>query len=149
MSFTDPETSLLEANLTMSGAGQSGDQHEEACQYLERMGVVLQTLREKKISLSILQAVTSLYLHREDRITLSTLAAMLKLTTAAVTNVADGLEGLDFAHRSLNRMDRRRTYIALTPRGLAFAEWFSAMMASGAAPDWPVVATSAEPPEPR
>ncbi len=114
----------------------------DPCQYLERMDSVLQTLREKKISLSILQAVTSLYLQRGDRVTLSKLAANLKLTTAAVTNVADGLEGLGFADRSLNRMDRRRTYIALTPRGLAFAEWFSAMMASGSAPDCPV----AEPP---
>ena len=147
MSFSDPETSLTEATIATSGTGDSGNQHEEVCQYLERMDAVLQTLREKKISLSILQAVTSLYLHRSDRITLSKLAANLKLTTAAVTNVADGLEGLGFAHRSLNRMDRRRTYIALTPRGLAFAEWFSAMMASGVAPDWPVVGTAAEPPE--
>jgi DNA-binding MarR family transcriptional regulator len=90
---------------------------------LLRMDLILQTMRNRKISLSALHALTNLYLNRPCKLTLSQLAGNLGLTTAAVTSVADALEKLEFAKRFFDHRDRRLTRLSLTPRGHAFAEW--------------------------
>lgn len=92
---------------------------------LTQIHSLLQTLRIKKISMSCLHAVTSLYLNRDKRISLGDLAANLGITTAAITNVADTLERHGFAKRTINSRDRRHTHINITLRGIAFAEWIS------------------------
>ena len=89
------------------------------------MDLILQTMRNRKISLSTLHALTNLYLNRPCKLTLSQLAGNLCLTTAAVTSVADALEKLGFATRFFDHRDRRLTRLSLTPRGHAFAEWIS------------------------
>lgn len=92
---------------------------------LAQIHSLLQTLRIKKISMSCLHAVTSLYLNQDKRISLSDLATNLGITTAAITSVADTLERHGFAKRTINSRDRRHTHINLTLRGIAFAEWIS------------------------
>lgn len=99
-----------------------------------QMNFVFHTLRTKKISMSALHAVICLYLNRERQISLSALAANLGVSTAAVTSVADGMERLGFARRRVNNLDRRLTWIGLTPRGIAFAEWFQNTVSSGVIP---------------
>ena len=101
---------------------------------MAQMNFVFHTLRTKKISMSALHAVICLYLNRERQISLSTLAANLGVSTAAVTSVADGMEKLGFARRRVNNLDRRLTWIGLTPRGIAFAEWFQSTVSTGALP---------------
>lgn len=95
---------------------------------MKRIDVILNTIRNRRISLSALHALTNLYLHRPCKPTLSELADNLGLTTAAVTSVADALERLGFASRFFDHHDRRRTRLSLTPRGHAFAEWISDSM---------------------
>lgn len=92
---------------------------------LAQIHFLLQMLRIKKISMSCLHAVTSLYLNQDKRISLSDLATNLGITTAAITSVADTLERHGFAKRTINARDRRNTHINLTLRGIAFAEWVS------------------------
>ena len=101
---------------------------------MSQMNFVFQTLRTKKISMSALHAVICLYLNRERQISLSALASSLGVSTAAVTSVADGMEKLGFARRRVNNLDRRLTWIGLTPRGIAFAEWFQNTVSTGLAP---------------
>ncbi len=101
---------------------------------MAQMNFVFHTLRTKKISMSALHAVICLYLNRERQISLSVLAANLGVSTAAVTSVADGMEKLGFARRRVNNLDRRLTWIGLTPRGIAFAEWFQSTVSTGALP---------------
>ncbi|MBM3862679.1 MAG: MarR family transcriptional regulator [Verrucomicrobia bacterium] len=100
---------------------------------MKRMDAILHTMRNRRISLSALHALTNLYLNRPCKPTLSELAGNLGLTTAAVTSVADALETLGFASRFFDHRDRRRTRLSLTPRGHAFAEWISDSM--GGRPD--------------
>ncbi|MFZ9937047.1 MAG: MarR family transcriptional regulator [Luteolibacter sp.] len=94
-----------------------------------RATMVLSTLRSRRISLSTLQAVLSLYLTRGEDLSLKDLAARLGITTAAVTNVADSIELLGFARRSAYPGDRRHTAIKITPSGVTFAESLCAMLA--------------------
>lgn len=84
---------------------------------------VLQALRSRRISLSLMNAVTTLYLSGDNELRLTDLARLLGVSTAATTNLADSLEGHGFAMRSVDPHDRRLTYITITSRGKAFAEW--------------------------
>ena len=90
---------------------------------MKEMDHILLTLRMNKISLSAMHAVISLYLHGDQKVSLGSLAVNLGITTAAITNVADGMEKLGFARRIVSSSDRRLTWMSLTPRGIAFAEW--------------------------
>jgi DNA-binding MarR family transcriptional regulator len=100
---------------------------------MSKMNFILHTMRSKRISMSSLHAVTSLYLNQGKQVSLGVLASNLGVTSAAITNVADGMERLGFARRRTNDHDRRLTWISLTPRGIAFAEWFQSAVSSGIA----------------
>jgi DNA-binding MarR family transcriptional regulator len=92
---------------------------------LEKMKFILKTLRAKKIPMSSLNAVILIYQDQKGQMSLTGLSNKLEVTTAAVTSVADTLERLGFARRRTNPLDRRLTWINLTPRGIAFAEWLN------------------------
>lgn len=53
---------------------------------------------------------------------LSELAAVVGLTSAGLTGIADQLEDKGLAVRVLRRQDRRSIYLALTPAGSTFVE---------------------------
>lgn len=97
--------------------------HDGISSLLSKMDFIFQTLRSRRISMSSLHAVTNLYVNRKNNLSLSELAANLGITTAAVTSVADSMEKLGLAKRTVNTTDRRLTHINLTHRGIAFAEW--------------------------
>lgn len=101
----------------------SAVRHDGISSLLSKMDFIFQTLRSRKISMSSLHAVTNLYVNRRNNLSLSELAANLGITTAAVTSVADSMEKLGLAKRTVNSTDRRLTHINLTHRGIAFAEW--------------------------
>jgi DNA-binding MarR family transcriptional regulator len=103
--------------------------HHAAAVGLEKMRFILKTLRTKKIPMTSLHAVILIYQDQKGQMSLTGLADRLEVTTAAVTNVADTLERLGFARRRTNPLDRRLTWINLTPRGVAFAEWLNLSLA--------------------
>lgn len=93
---------------------------------MTQMDRLLQTLRSRKISLTTMRAVVKIYLsaaYEEKVLSLTRLASEMKVTTACITSVADNIEGLGFAERTINPDDRRCTCIRLTPMGIGFAEW--------------------------
>lgn len=108
---------------------QPGAHQPAAYSTVLRATMVLSTLRSRRISLTILHAVLTLYLTRGDDLSLKDLASRLGITTAAVTNVADSIELLGFARRSAYPGDRRHTAIKITPSGITFAESLCAMLA--------------------
>ena len=89
----------------------------------QNLDFIFQTLRSKKISMSSLHAISNLYVNRHNNLNLSDLAGNLGVTTAGVTSVADSIERLGMARRTVNTTDRRNIHINLTNRGLAFAKW--------------------------
>lgn len=90
---------------------------------IARLDQLIRTLRVKKIPTNVLQAVCSLYLNREHMVSAGELAEKIGVSGAAITNVVDGMERHGFALRVINTDDRRSTFIRLTDRGAAFAEW--------------------------
>lgn len=119
---TMTKRSLADTKGTLAHDGNSV-RHDGISTLLSKMDFIFQTLRSRKISMSSLHAVTNLYVNRKNNLSLSELAANLGITTAAVTSVADSMEKLGLAKRTVNSTDRRLTHINLTHRGIAFAEW--------------------------
>lgn len=94
---------------------------------VERLDALFSTLRSSKISMSACHAIIKLYLAagtKKDGLILSTLASEIGITTAAITSVADSMEKHGFAARRQDPADRRIVLIALTPKGISFAETF-------------------------
>jgi DNA-binding MarR family transcriptional regulator len=95
----------------------------------EKLDELFSTLRSRKISMSTYHAVIKLALASrtsQASLQLSHLADKIGITTTAITTVADGLEKLGLAKRKQDPNDRRSILISLTPKGLAFAERFTA-----------------------
>jgi hypothetical protein len=100
---------------------------------VEALDSVFSNMRIHKVPMSSCHAILKLYMaftNNRELINLSSLAAQLGMTTAAVTNVADSMEKLGFAKRLLKQGDRRVVMISLTPRGISFAESFGTVSGS-------------------
>jgi DNA-binding MarR family transcriptional regulator len=90
---------------------------------ISMLNQLIHTLRSKKIPTNVVQAVCSIYLTRDRMLSAGDLAVGIGVSSAAITSVVDGLERRGFALRLINSDDRRSTFIRLTDRGVAFAEW--------------------------
>ncbi len=104
---------------------------------MKNMDQILHALRSRKIPFGILHAIINLHIANDEKMNLRTLAASINVTTAAVTNIADTMENLGFARRLVSSDDRRTTWLRLSPKGSAFAEWFSTTVMSGVQPSNP------------
>ncbi len=104
---------------------------------IARLNQLIHTLRTRKIPTNVLQAVCSLYLTRERMLSAGDLAAGIGISSAAITNVVDGMERCGFAVRAINTGDRRSTFIRLTDRGVALAEWVASSFGSAPQPASP------------
>jgi DNA-binding MarR family transcriptional regulator len=111
--------------LVSETTGLVADDQSAADGGLERIDLILKTMRTRKISMSSLHAAICLYRDQKGQMSLTGLAENLGVTTAAVTNIADTMERLGFARRRTNPLDRRLTWINLTPRGIAFVDWIN------------------------
>ena len=125
------ETRMVRTKPADPVAGAIPSPTDEQAAVMIAMEDTLLALRKRKISFSALQGVVSLFIRGGGDISLSTLAASVGVTTAAVTSVADSLEQLGFARRHVNPRDRRLMHISLTPRGRAFGEWICSNFKSG------------------
>jgi DNA-binding MarR family transcriptional regulator len=86
-------------------------------------------MRSGRISVSTLEALIHLRFVRGQEMMLKELAEAVDLTTSAITGVADAMERLGFAKRMWNEMDRRQTWIGLTPEGVTFVDRIQSMLA--------------------
>ncbi len=125
------ESSILPALEVEQPQKEFGEANSRTLNLMREMDFILSTLRSRKISLSALHAVISLSMNCNQSVSLSQLASNLGLTTAAITSVADSIEKLGFARRTVSPRDRRLTWISLTPRGVTFADWLESRIFSG------------------
>lgn len=97
---------------------------------IQALDAIFSNMRIHRISMSSCHAIVKLHMAltvQKELINLSSLAAQLGLTTAAITRVADSMEKLGFAKRLVDPGDRRAVMISLTPRGMRFAESFGTL----------------------
>ncbi|MDP4625033.1 MAG: MarR family transcriptional regulator [Akkermansiaceae bacterium] len=107
---------------------------DEAHWAMTRTNIVLSALRSRRISFSSIEALSYIYVRSGEPVSLGQLSKQLGLTTAAATQIADGIEKHGFAQRAPIPGDRRVVSMMLTPKGVAFAVWFTAAMAVDGTP---------------
>ncbi|MEP2774895.1 MAG: MarR family transcriptional regulator [Luteolibacter sp.] len=105
-----------------------GDPCARTLALMTQMDGLLHTLHSRKITINAIRTLVKLYLSSADEkstLGLTKLAAQMNVTTACITGMADNVEDLGFAERTINPEDRRRYSIRLTPLGIGFVEWMA------------------------
>ena len=81
-----------------------------------------QSLQEDNVRITVPQAGILFLLKGRENRTMSEIGQLLNLDNSTVTGLADRLEKAGFLTRNSNPLDRRSSYLNITPAGIAEAD---------------------------